>query len=126
MNPLRSLFLNLSKLPPALMLLLIIGLAVLVTMFVTSAEVASTSSYGQSQVQKVSASTSGPQKVALYSRTYIPLGSKIELKQIELRNTNELEVWDDAKVDTVSVVGATSKHAIPANAQIRRVDIDGQ
>ena len=35
MNPLRALFLQLSRMPPALMLVLIIGLAVLITMTVT-------------------------------------------------------------------------------------------
>ena len=35
-NPLRALFLSLSRMPPAVMLLTIIGLAVVVTMMVTN------------------------------------------------------------------------------------------
>jgi len=38
MNPLRSIILSLSRMPPAVMLMIIIAMAVLVTMFVTGKE----------------------------------------------------------------------------------------
>ncbi|MFA6556819.1 MAG: hypothetical protein WCT03_10400 [Candidatus Obscuribacterales bacterium] len=38
LNPLRTLFLMLSRTPPAIMLLMIVGVAVLITVTVTSTE----------------------------------------------------------------------------------------
>jgi flagella basal body P-ring formation protein FlgA len=120
MNPLRAFFLTLSRMPPALMLTLIIGLAVMVTVAVAP----NTARTVQYQAQAEPAAVTGPHKKAAYSRTYIPAGSKIEDKQIELRDTNDLELWDDAELATSSAVGNIAKHAIPANTQIRKIDID--
>ena len=120
MSPLRAIFLSVSRLPPALMLVIIIGLAIAATILVSSAD---GTTYNQGREQIVSNVVTGPHKKAVYARSYIPSGSRIENKQIEVRDTNDLELWDDAKLDTTGVVGSTSKHAIPANNQICQIDI---
>jgi flagella basal body P-ring formation protein FlgA len=63
-------------------------------------------------------------KQVVYSRTYIPAGTTIENKQVEVRGTDELDIFDDAKVSLTEVVGTVLKRPIPANAQIRKVDLE--
>jgi Flp pilus assembly protein CpaB len=121
MNPLRALFLSLSRMPPALMLLVIIGLAVIVTMATTSKIVEQEKLVDQG----VSSSSDGSTlKQLVYSRSAIPLGAKIESAQLVVRRTNDADAWQDAYLSVTEVAGATTKHAIPAHAQIRRVDLE--
>ncbi len=125
MNPLRALFLSLSKMPPVVMLLIVIGLAVLVTMMVTS-KVSDQESRLNSSREARSSSVDPNRKVkqVVYSRTYIPAGATIENKQVEMRGIDELDVFDDAKVSLTEVVGTVLKRPIPAHAQIRKVDLE--
>jgi hypothetical protein len=105
------------------MLLCVISMAVAVTLCVTSA-----TEPENSQVRAGKATTTnlhkGPYKTIVYSLSYIPAGSKIEGKQLETRETAELEAWDDAEQSVSGVVGGTAKHAIPAYTQIRKVDLE--
>ena len=108
------------------MLLFIIGLAVIVTMFVNTKVTEQEARYEKLRANgavMAAGSVGGTHKPAVYSRTYIPAGSKIDPKQVELRETQDLELWDDAQSDVTEVVGNAPKHAIPANAQIRRCDL---
>ena len=132
MNPLRALFLSLSKLPPAVMLLVIIGLAVIVTMTVTGkiSEEERTLSTQRQQTSNSGTTSMAPandsrkNKVAFYTLNYIPATSKIESKQIEERKVEELELWEDAVLTQDQIVGHVARHAIPENTQIRTGDLE--
>ncbi len=123
MNPLRALFLSLSKMPPVVLLLIIIGIATLITMQVVGSvkdEQSSRNCDNQSTVTDPNRKV----KEVVYSLTYIPAGSKILRKQVTLREADELDVFDDAQNSVASVVGVIPPKAIPAHAQLRRVDLD--
>jgi Flp pilus assembly protein CpaB len=124
-NPIRNIFLALAKMPPAIMLLIIIGLAVVVTMMVTDTVSDSEREYRRVQAasqDRRSNSSSATQVVC--ARSYIPAGSKIEEKQIEMRDFDQLQVWEDAVTTTKDVVDHATKHAIPEDAQIRQIDVE--
>jgi hypothetical protein len=134
MNPLRALFKSLATMPPLVMLLIVIGMAVMVTMMVAgkvseqeaeylAASAAKEQSGSQTDKPASMAATNGPRKTAYFAITYIPAGSPIESKQVEQRKIGELELWDDAVIIPTDVVGHTPKHAIPVNAQIRQTDL---
>jgi len=78
----------------------------------------------ENQIQSSTANDGAPVKQIVISRTLIPAGSKIEAKEVVVRKLNELDAWEDAAVSETEVVGATAKHAIPAHAQIRRLDLE--
>jgi len=122
-NPIRSLFLSLSEVPPALMLLIIIGLAVVVTMSVTS-KVSETESRMAASQRSEQSDQDGKMLKAVCARSFIPAGSRIEDKQIELEELSDLQVWQDAVTNTSEVIGHTAKHSIPKDAQLRRVDLE--
>jgi hypothetical protein len=125
-NPLRALFLSLSRMPPAVMLLIVIGLAVLITMIVSDKVIEEENLKSQQKPDLAAAQddSSNSRKRAYYSATMIPQGSTIERKQIRERNVNELELWDDAVPDVTSIVGRKPKKDIPLNAQIRQIDLE--
>jgi len=124
MNPLRALFLSLAKMPPAVMLLIVIGLAVLVTMMVTGKVSEQENQYREQKTDSAAAQDGRPMKKAYYSVALIPQGSTIERKQIQEKNVDELELWDDASADVTSIVGRKPKKEIPLNAQIRQSDLE--
>lgn len=121
MNPLRALFLSLSKMPPALMLLIIIGLSLAITISVTN-----TMSKEESTRREITTGSFDPnqkQKNVVYTLSYIPAGARIEQKQVTMRSMNELDIYDDAEVLMTDVVGATPTRAIPAHVQLRKSDL---
>ncbi len=69
MNPLRALFLSLSRMPPAVMLLIIIGLAVVVTMMVTGKVSESETKYAQ-QVEEMKRKADAKGKSGLRHQGY--------------------------------------------------------
>jgi len=127
----KSLLRILATMPPAVMLLIVIGMAVVVTMMVTGRVEEETKSINAKRAQLESttnstnpvADTSRPHKTAFYAVTYIPYETTIEAKQIEKRQIGELELWDDAVIIPSEIVGHSPKHTIPANAQIRQGDL---
>ena len=129
MSPLRALFLSLSKMPPIVMLLIIMGLSVVVTMMVTAkvdtqhAPTRDRSSVNQAESASTGAPSSRPKRRAYYSLAYLPAGATIMAKQVQLRNIDELELWEDAVIIPADVVGRAPKHAIPVNSQIRQIDL---
>ncbi len=112
--------------PPAVMLLIVIGMAVLVTMMVTGkvSEEENLKSQQKADLAGTQDDSSTSRKRAYYSATMIPQGSTIERKQIRERNVNELELWDDAVPDVTSIVGRKPKKDIPLNVQIRQGDLE--
>ena len=131
MNPLKQLSLSLSKMPPILMLLIIIGLSLAMAIFVSGKISESENAYDaqhnfsrNSSLAKTRTINPNDARSAFYSRTYIPANTKIEEKQIEERKIDKLEIWDDATSTSSDVVGHNTKHAIPENAQIRQIDLE--
>ena len=102
------------------MLLVIIGLAVIVTMLTTGQIAEQERLSGQG----ASSTNDGSSKQIVYSRTLIPAGSKIESKEVEVRGTSDLNAWEDAATSTSELIGSTAKHSIPAHAQIRKIDLE--
>ena len=119
------------RMPPAVMLLIIIGLAVVVTMAVTGKV---SESERQLEAQQNSSGDRADlntkpvdpknARTAIYTRTYIPARAKIEEKQIEERQIDQLRAWDDAPSTASDVIGHSAKHAIPEYAQIRQIDLE--
>jgi hypothetical protein len=123
------------------MLLVIIGLAVIVTMVVTGQvsdqesalraqqaadpnTAATSSTYHHTKGGTAAPAAYGTElKQAYYTVTYIPASTAVESKQIQDRNVGNLELWDDAAQQTTDIVGHITKHAIPANTQIRQSDL---
>lgn len=127
MNPIKALVISASKMPPAVMLLIIIGLAAVVTAVLTGKVSEQERSYASGQRMQQANKDSAPNahsKRIAYARTFIPIGSRIESKQIEMRNTDELDVFDDSFTSLDEIVGANPKHSIPAHAQVRKVDLE--
>lgn len=117
MNPLRKIFLGLSRMPPALMLLIIIGLATLVTMMVTG------------RVSKLEAERelkrgNGTMSAVIVSTCKIPAQSEIKRSMIAKKRVQEVSIWQDSMTTIPNVVGRTSAKDIPANVQIREADLN--
>ncbi|MBZ0185251.1 MAG: hypothetical protein K8F91_03290 [Candidatus Obscuribacterales bacterium] len=115
MNPLRAFFLKLSKLPPALMLLIIIGLAVLVTMMVTGRM--------SQQEAELALRKEGGRSPVVVTSTVVPAQTRLDKYMVEQTRLVEPQIWPDAITSVPTVVGRTTVHAIPANAQIREIDL---
>ena len=126
MNPRRN-----FAVPPIVMLLIIIGLAVVVTRIVTGSVSEKEREYeaqkklsGADAVVSTKPVDAKNARTAIFTRTYIPAHTKIEEKQIEERQTDRLQVWDDAASATSDVIGHSVRHAIPEDAQIRQIDLE--
>lgn len=118
MNPLRAAFLGISKMPPALMLLIIIGLAVLVTMMVTG-EMAQ-----DAEADGAAYSSDGARSPVIESTTTIPQGSTITKVMLKQHRVDEKNIWQDAITTMPTAVGRVAKHTIPARNQIRESDLN--
>ena len=124
MNPLRSLFLSISRIPPAMMLLLIVGLASLVT-FQVSNYVNGTKSKYDDELNRMKQAQAAKGKV-VYAIRDIPEGTSIPMDYLEER---ELEVGK-IPVDSVSnaslVAGRVSKFGIAAGQLLSQHDLAPQ
>jgi Flp pilus assembly protein CpaB len=120
MNPFRALFLSVSKLPPIIMLFIVLGVAVVATMYVLGL-VKSEDTAGSKRASDAAPSRT---KTVVIARTYIPTGSKIQSNQVSAVAIDELAVWDDADHEVATVVGRMPKRAIPIGAQIRQSDLE--
>lgn len=125
-NPLRVFFLSLSRMPPALMLLIIIGTAIVVTMMVTGRV---SEAEREHNTQAVESELTYPDTASeskapvMFSVHKIPEGTKIADGMIEQRRVAETMIFNDALTTKPNVVGRTVKHMIPAHSQIREVDL---
>lgn len=126
MTPLRAVFLALSKMPPATMLLVIIGLAVLVTMMVTGHISQQEELYERKKAEQSSSfadTTSATKAPVMFSIDQIPEGTKISDAMIEQRRVAEPMIFNDALTTKANVIGRSTKHLIPAHNQIREIDL---
>lgn len=115
MNPFRVFFLSLSRMPPVVMLLVIIGLAVVFTMTVTGKVIE------QDRLLEAKQNT-GSQYVVM-SVDLIPASTEIDKTMIVQRRTSKSDIWSDAIKTKQNAVGRVTENAIPANSQIRECDL---
>lgn len=115
-NPLRFVFLKLAAMPPAVMLLVIIGLAVVVTMMVTGKV--------SEQEQKLQAGQSqAASAFVVMSDEAIPARTEINRTMIVQRRAAETEIWQDAITSKSNAIGRVTDKLIPAHTQIRESDL---
>lgn len=124
MNPMRSLFLSISRIPPAMMLLIIVGLASLVT-FQVSSYVNGTKNKYDDELHRLKEAQAAKGKV-VYAIRDIPEGMAISMEALEER---ELEVGK-IPVDSVSnaslVAGRISKFGIASGQLLSQHDLAPQ
>jgi len=121
MNPLRALFLSLSRMPPAVMLVIIIGLAVVVTMMVTG-------TMGQKEKeaaeQKAALEAKYNQKTkVVYSTKDIPEGATISADSLEEKDVEAGKAPQDCLPSASSAIGRIAKYGIPAGQIVSQHDL---
>lgn len=112
MNPFRSLFLSLSRMPPILMLFIILGLAVVVTMYVMGMV-----NQSQEQLQRERALHEQQQQQktkVVYATKNIEEGEIIAQEALEERDIEATKAPVDAFNATNAVVGQIAAYPIPA------------
>ncbi len=112
MNPLRALFLSLSRMPPAVMLLIIVGLAVVVTMMVTG-KMSESEKQMKDQEQALKAKYEQKAKV-VYTTKDIAEGATVSADALEEKETDAGKAPVDAFSSTSMAVGRVAKYGIPA------------
>jgi len=112
MNPFRSLFLSLSRMPPILMLFIILGLAVVVTMYVMGIV-----NQSQEQLQREralqDAKASAKVKV-VYATKNIDEGEIIPQEALEEKDVEAAKAPVDAFNSVNAVVGQQAAYPVPA------------
>jgi len=124
MNPLRALFLSLSRMPPAVMLLIIIGLAVLVTMMVTGKVSEQENQYKQ-QKADLEAKMSAKGKV-VYTIKDIPEGQTIPTEALEEREIEQSKIPADAITSASLAAGRVAKYGISSGQIVSQHDLAPQ
>jgi len=124
MNPLRALFLSLSRMPPAVMLLIIIGLAVVVTMMVTG-------KVGEQEQQFKQKQTELEQKMnakgkVVYTIKDIPEGQTIPTEALEEREIEQSKIPQDAITSASLAAGRVAKYGISAGQIVSQHDLAPQ
>ncbi len=115
------------RLPITAMLLIIIGLAVWVTSMVTG-EVSRMEKSLQEKEQSIGASVvpgggGQPRNPIVLSSHQIPADTIIDKSMIEQISLPQNLIWDDAIATSSNLLGRTTRHAIPARAQLRESDL---
>jgi pilus assembly protein CpaB len=124
MNPLRALFLSLSRMPPAVMLLIIIGLAVVVTMMVTGKVSESETKYAQ-QVEEMKRKAEAKGKV-VYAIKDIPEGQTIPTEGLEERELEQAKIPQDAITSASLAAGRIAKYGIASGQIVSQHDLAPQ
>lgn len=116
MNPFRSLFLSLSRMPPILMLFIILGLAVVVTMYVMGMV-----NQSQEQLARERALHEQAQQAktkVVYSTKNIEEGEIIAQEALEERDVEQSKAPVDAFTSANAVVGQIAAYPIPAGTVV--------
>lgn len=121
MNPLRALFLSLSRMPPAVMLLIIIGLAVVVTFMVTG-KLSQSEDEARKQKEALEAKYSQKGKV-VYSTKDIPEGATISGDSLEEKEVEIGKVPQDALASSSMAIGRIAKYGIPTGQVVSLHDL---
>ncbi len=110
LNPLRTLFLMLSRTPPAIMLLMIIGVAVLITVTVTSTESGRDKAFNE-QLQDLERKNSAKTKV-VYVIKDIADGQMITSEALEEKEIELTRTPQDAVTSSTIAIGRTVKYGV--------------
>jgi pilus assembly protein CpaB len=124
MNPLRALFLSLSRMPPAVMLLIIVGLAVVVTMMVTG-KVSEQEKTFQSKQAELESKMNAKGKV-VYTIKDIPEGQTIPTEALEEREIEQQKIPADAITSASLAAGRVAKYGISSGQIVSQHDLAPQ
>lgn len=121
MNPLRALMMSLSRMPPAVMLVIILGLAVLVTMMVTG-------KMGESEQKQKETEAAMKAKYEVKSRVVYAIkdigeGATIAADALEEREELQSKIPPDALVSSSMAVGRIAKYGIPTGQLVSSHDL---
>lgn len=121
MNPLRSLMLMLSRTPPAVMLVAIVGLAVLITFTVTSSQEASKAQLDEQMKQMQERANS--KSKAVYVVKDIPEGAVIEADNLSEKDIETSRMPADALPSAANAIGRRSKFGVNAGQILSSHDL---
>jgi pilus assembly protein CpaB len=124
MNPLRALFLSLSRMPPAVMLLIIVGLAVVVTIMVNSKLSEQDTQFKQKQAdleQRMNAKGK-----VVYTIKDIPEGQTIPTEALEEREIEQSKIPQDAITSASLAAGRVAKYGISSGQIVSQHDLAAQ
>lgn len=124
MNPLRSIFVALSRTPPALLLLIIVGLAALCTMIVTTSDAAK-----KAELDKTIAEMNDRAKTkakAVYVLKDVPEGSIIEADVLQEKDIELARMPIDALPNSTTAVGRIAKFGVSAGQILSTRDLAPQ
>jgi len=124
MNPLRAVFLSLSRMPPAVMLLIIIGLAVVVTVMVTG-KVSEQEKTFQVKQQELENKMNAKGKV-VYTIKDIPEGQTIPTEALEEREIEQSKIPQDAITSSSLAAGRVAKYGISTGQIVSQHDLAPQ
>jgi pilus assembly protein CpaB len=124
MNPLRALFLSLSRMPPALMLLVIVGLAVVVTMMVTGKMSESEKTF-EARKAELEQKANAKGKV-VYTVKDIPEGQTIPSDALEEREIEQNKIPADAITSASLAAGRVAKYGISTGQIVSQHDLAPQ
>ena len=124
MNPLRALFLSLSRMPPAVMLLVIIGLAVVVTMMVTG-KVSESEKTFEARKAELEQKANAKGRV-VYTIKDIPEGQTIPSDALEEREIEQAKIPADAITSASLATGRVAKYGISTGQIVSQHDLAPQ
>lgn len=124
MNPLRALFLSLSRMPPAVMLLVIIGLAVVVTMMVTG-KVSESEKTFEARKAELEQKAMAKGRV-VYTIKDIPEGQTIPSDALEEREIEQAKIPADAITSASLATGRVAKYGISTGQIVSQHDLAPQ
>jgi len=112
MNPFRSLFLSLSRMPPVLMLIVILGLAIVVTMYVMG--IVNSSQQEAERVKQAAAAQQSVKTKVVYAAKAIDEGQIIPAEALEERDVEASKAPVDAFNSANAVVGQQAAYPVMA------------
>jgi pilus assembly protein CpaB len=124
MNLLRSLFLGISRIPPALMLGIITGLAIVVSIMVTE-QISSLKNAHDIEIGNLKAQNSAKTKV-VYATKDIPEGMAISSDALEEREIDQNKTPQDAIPSTSLCVSRIAKYGIASGQILSQHDLAPQ
>jgi pilus assembly protein CpaB len=116
MNPFRSLFLSLSRMPPVLMLFIILGLAVVVTMYVMG--IVNSSQEQLARERQLQEQKNSQKTKVVFSTKNIEEGEIIPQEALEERDVEAAKAPVDAFNAINAVVGQQAAYPIPAGTVV--------
>ena len=124
MNPLRSIFVQISRIPPAVLLMFIVGLAVVVSMCVNDAMTKKERAL-QDQADKMKASLKAKATV-VYAIKDVPEGETISSEALQERPIELARVPQDAIASSTLAAGRVAKYGISSGQIVSQHDLAPQ